>query len=95
MSEEIDGKLDKMSEKLDKMSDIMTVIQVSQGKMEVNVAEHIRRTAIAEDNITILRTELEPIKEHVSQVRGITKFAMWLAGGLGALFLAILAYLKK
>lgn len=95
MSDEINGKLDKMAEKLDKMVDTMTIIQVSQGKMEVNVEEHIRRTGVAEENIAMIRAEMEPIKEHVTQVRSITKFAMWIAGGIGALFLALLAHFKK
>lgn len=95
MSDEINSKLDKMAEKLDRMSDTMTVIQVSQGKMEVNVDEHIRRTGIAEDNIAMIRSEMKPIQEHVTQVQTITKFAMWIIGGIGALIIAFIAHFKK
>jgi hypothetical protein len=95
MNEEFNIKLDSVVDKLDKMSDTMTIIQVSQGKMEVNVAEHIRRTGVAEENIAMIRLELKPIEEHVTQVRSITKFAMWIAGGIGALLIAIIIRFLK
>lgn len=95
MIEELDIKLDKMTDKLDKMTEVMTVIQVSQGKMEVNVAEHIRRTGVAEDNIAIIRGDLKPLQEHVIQVRSITKFAIWIFGGIGASVIAFLTHFRK
>lgn len=93
--EELYSKIDKVSEKLDKMAEVMVTIQVSQGKTEVNVEEHMRRTSLAEENIAILRKEIEPIKQHVTKVESITKFAKWILGGIGALILAIIAHSRK
>lgn len=91
MSDELNG----IHDKLDKMNDVMTQIQVSQARMEINVSEHIRRTEIAEEHIDLIRKELEPVKEHVSQVRAVVKFSMWIGGAIGTLLAAAIAYFKK
>lgn len=54
------AKLDKVDEKLDKLGDTVT-------KQEENLKEHMRRTAL-------LESQLLPIREFQSQLRGIAKF---------------------
>ena len=65
------NQLDKLDEKLDSVDKTLV-------KQEENLREHMRRTDLLEkqhndlhDNI---HDELEPIKSHVQQVKGITKF---------------------
>lgn len=95
MIDDLNNKLDKIVEKLDTMSDSMVVIQVSQGRMEENLKEHMRRSQAAEDNIAILHEEIEPLKEHATQVRTVAKLAMWVIGGIGALIAAFIAHFKS
>jgi hypothetical protein len=91
MSEELDG----IHTKLDKMTEIMTVIQVSQAKTEVSIVEHIRRTNIAEENIKINAEDIAMVKEHVSQVRAVIKFCLWIGSGALAIATALLTYFRK
>lgn len=56
-------QLDKLDDKLDSVD--KTII-----KQEENLREHMRRTEIAEKRIENLSEDLEPIQNHVNQVRG-------------------------
>jgi|LakMenE18May11ns_1017448.scaffolds.fasta_scaffold8949377_2 hypothetical protein len=69
----LDERLDRIEGKLDKLSDIQVNIQV-------DVAEHIRRTNIAEANIDKLSEALQPIRTHVTAVQTIITAAAWIIG---------------
>jgi hypothetical protein len=69
----LDERLDRIEGKLDKLSDIQVNIQV-------DVAEHIRRTNIAEANIDKLSEALQPIRTHVIAVQTIITAAAWIIG---------------
>lgn len=58
----MDERLSRIEQKLDKLTEIQTYIQM-------DVAEHIRRTEIAEDNIKEIAKEIKPIQEHVAFLR--------------------------
>lgn len=64
-------QLDKLDEKLDS-------VDITLVKQEENLREHMRRTEILEEQHTIFRSEIHaeinPIKSHVNQVKGIVKF---------------------
>jgi uncharacterized protein YoxC len=64
-------QLDRLDEKLDDVD--RTLI-----KQEENLREHMRRTELLESQHEMLRseihTELTPIKSHINQVKGISKF---------------------
>jgi len=70
---EMDSRLDRIEEKLDKIADIQTQIQV-------DVAEHIRRTEIAETNIEKLSEALQPVRTHVTMVQTIITAIAWTLG---------------
>lgn len=67
----INVQLDKLDEKLDNVD--KTLI-----RQEESLKEHMRRTELLERHYESLQSELhnevEPIKEHVQQVKGIAKF---------------------
>lgn len=86
-------ELDAVHGKLDKIVDILTVVQVSQGKTEISILEHVRRTELAEENIRLLREELDPVKTHVSKAQAIISFLAWGACILVAIATAIITYL--
>lgn len=74
----MDARLDRIEEKLDKIADIQTQIQV-------DVAEHIRRTEIAETNIEKLSEALQPIRTHVTMVETIITAIAWTLGIVAAI----------
>jgi hypothetical protein len=64
---------ERIYEVLDKISDDVSELKVTSAKQEENLKEHIRRTELAEENLEILRTEIQPLKEHVIVINGILK----------------------
>lgn len=85
--------LKEVHEKLDKMNDTMIDIRISQAKTEISVAEHIRRTALAEEGIQLLHDEIKPLKKHVQIIDYIWKFILTLGSLL--LFLNQMNWLKR
>jgi cysteine synthase len=87
------GEVEKMSDKQDKMldvvqkqSEILATMQVIQKQHHDSLEEHHRRTTIAEERLTMLER-----KDH--QFQSFVKGAAWVAGGVGTL-LAVLKYLN-
>lgn len=62
----IDSKVDKLDMRLDN-------VDVTLGKQQVELSDHIRRTEIAEQNITLIRSEIKPIQKHVDMIHGALK----------------------
>lgn len=62
----LNAKLDKLDERLDSVD--KTLI-----KQEANLAEHIRRTELAELSIQDLRDTVEPIKTKMNMAEGAIK----------------------
>lgn len=88
---EIIDKLDRLDERLD-------AINVTLAKQEVSLSEHIRRTALAEKNISRLDGSIRKINVHVHRVQGVFKFLLGLggmSGFLGGLWLIAKSYLKN
>jgi len=73
--------LEKLYDKQEKMSEDMSDIKVILGKQEENIAHHIKRTDLLEENIKLLKEEISPVKEHVHRAEGALK----LIGTLGVL----------
>lgn len=79
-------------EKLDQIARDISVIKTDIALIKNDVAHHIRRTDLAEENISLLRQEIKPIKEHVVRVDGVLRFfgvvslVVGIVGGLVKLF---------
>jgi nitrogen fixation/metabolism regulation signal transduction histidine kinase len=58
----MDDRLLRIEDKIDRLVEVQTLIQL-------DVAEHIRRTEIAENNIQQIAKEIKPIQEHVAFLR--------------------------
>jgi hypothetical protein len=58
-----ENKLDKVVEKIDEIRDDIADIKI-------DLARHILRTDLAEENIKILRNELKPVERHVEHMSG-------------------------
>jgi len=64
---------ERIYEVLDKISEDISDLKVTAAKQEENIKEHIRRTEIAEENLDLIRKEIEPLKEHVIVINGFLK----------------------
>lgn len=64
----------KILEKQEKIGEDINEIKVVIAVQEEHLKTHIRRTELAEENISLLRNEVEPIKKHVQYINGILKF---------------------
>jgi hypothetical protein len=62
-----------MDPRLDKIADDIAVIKTDIALIKNDVAHHIRRTDLAEENLSQLRATLKPIKEHVIVVNSVLK----------------------
>lgn len=56
-----------MEDKLDKLSEKITSIDVTLAKQSVILEEHVKRT-------NLLEAKIEPIEKHVAMVHGVLKF---------------------
>jgi len=63
----------RIYEILDKISEDISELKITSAKQEENIKEHIRRTELAEENLTMLRQEIEPLKQHVVAINGVLK----------------------
>ena len=69
-------QLDKIEQKIDKISDKVEIINVTLAGQHETLKEHIRRTEILEDQI-------RPIQKHVTIVStGLRLIGLLIAGGL-------------
>lgn len=64
----MEEKLDKIEEKIDKIDDKISNIDVTLAKQAKDLEHHIYRTDLAEQNIELIRQEMQPVKKHVALV---------------------------
>jgi hypothetical protein len=64
---------ERIYEVLDKMSEDISQLKIVSAKQEENLKEHIRRTELAEENLAMLRSEVQPLKEHVIAINGVLR----------------------
>jgi hypothetical protein len=55
------------------MSEDISQLKIVSAKQEENLKEHIRRTELAEENLAMLRSEMQPLKEHVIAINGVLR----------------------
>jgi hypothetical protein len=71
--------------KLDAIAESQTATRIDIAEIRRDVAHHIRRTEIAEEQLTELRRDLGPIKRHVTVVESLVKSVGVLSAFLGIL----------
>ena len=74
----------RILDKLDQMDQRLDNIDITLVRQEGQLAEHMRRSLLNEEAVQLLKTQVEPIKDHVKSVNTILKFA----GGLAILLAA-------
>lgn len=87
--EHFDSHMTSVNVKLDKCDERLDKVDVTLGKQQVILDEHVRRTNLIEEKIDAdkkdVDAKLEPIKNHVSQVKLFMKIAGYVLGGGAAL----------
>ena len=74
-------------EKLDSIAEKQADMNATLAVQAQQLSEHIRRTALLEESVEIIRTEFKPVEQHVTQVRvGIKVAAAIAAAAVGAWF---------
>jgi len=71
-----DKRLERIEDKLDKVSDHISSIDVTIAQQHLSLKEHIRRT-------NLLEQDMKPVKQHVIMINGVLKFIGLLATLLG------------
>jgi archaellum component FlaC len=59
-------QLDKIEEKVDRIEEKISNIDITLAKQSKDLEHHIYRTDLAESNIEMLRSEIQPVKKHVA-----------------------------
>lgn len=83
-------RFDRMEKKLDKIDDHLSNIDVTLGKQAVELEHHIRRTEIAEEQLTLIREEIQPLKKQKIMFDTVFKII-----GIAASFIAFIAGVYK
>jgi hypothetical protein len=83
-------QLDKIEAKVEKIEDSISNIDVTLARQAKDLEHHIYRTSLAEENIELLRTELQPVKKHVALVDAGLK----LVGALASAAAFVLGVVK-
>jgi archaellum component FlaC len=90
--------LNRVADNLDKLDDKLDGIDKTLVKQEENLREHMRRTEILESQHRDLKIEIhdeiKPIKSHVEQVKGISKFLIVIIPIIAIISGAIYKYIK-
>ena len=84
--------LKSIEKKIDKVDDRLGSIDVTLVKQEENLKEHMRRTELLEDQHTLFQTQLEPIKNHVEQIKGAGRL-LAILGAVAATIGAIVQFI--
>ena len=69
----MNDKLGKLDVKLDKIEEHLSNIDITLVKQHEQLAHHIYRTSLAEQNLDILRQEIKPVQKHVEVVNTTLK----------------------
>lgn len=80
----MDDKLNKISDKIDKLDDRLDAIDTHMAVYNEQLKIHIKRTELLESDVA-------PIKDHIAQVRGVSKFVSFTIAVIGVI-LAVVSY---
>lgn len=75
-----------MDDKIDKITEVLTQVQIDIAEIRKDVNYHILRTDQNDDKIQMIADTVKPIQEHVAFINGLGK----LGTGLLALLTAVI-----
>lgn len=83
-------QLDKIEEKVDRIEEKISNIDITLAKQAKDLEHHIYRTDLAEQNIELIRQEMQPVKKHVALMDASLK----VIGALSSLAMFIMGVVK-
>lgn len=84
--------LNRIEQKVEKLDDRLDSVDKTLVKQEANLAEHMRRTEILEQQHMHIESELEPVKNHVNQVKGVIKLLSFILPLIATIIAAYYKY---
>jgi chromosome segregation ATPase len=82
--DDLKDTLDKVEGTLDEHTKMLNSIDKTLALQAQQLAQHIKRTDLAEENINMLRSELKPVKAHVDFINGLSKLITLVCVIIGA-----------
>lgn len=86
--------IERLFEKLEKMSDHQSEMNVTLARLTVSVEEHVKRSDLFETALAEVKIEIDPLKKHVHFMK-TTGENIWLVGKLLTLSGAIIGGVTK
>lgn len=69
----------RLDEKMDSVKEDVSDLKVITGKQQENLAQHMRRSELLEEQMDLMNKEVRPILEGVSFLKKVAKFSVGLA----------------
>jgi hypothetical protein len=63
-------RIERIETKVDTISKDVSSIDKTLALQHLSLQEHMRRTALAEESIELLRKDIEPVRAHVNRIDG-------------------------
>lgn len=89
-----DSRLERIENKIDKLSDGVADIHVTLAKQHAVLEEHQKRSMYNEKAVDLLSKEFKPVRDHVMYVQKLSGWAKILIGS-GLLIEIIRLYLSR
>lgn len=77
--------LEKIYTKVEKIAEDQSDMKIIMAKQEISLEEHIKRTSLAEENLSMLRDDFKPVQKHVHMMNGFAKFITLSAAVAGVI----------
>lgn len=83
-------QLDKIEAKVDLIEEKISSIDITLAKQAKDLEHHIYRTELAEENLSLIRQEMVPVKKHVALMDASLK----IIGAIASVVTFVLGVLK-
>lgn len=83
--ERVEAKVDKILEKIGEIDKTLVRQEGTLGLQHEQLVVHIKRTELNEEDLKLLRKQIEPIQKHVSFVEAAAKMAGFIVAGAATL----------
>lgn len=85
-----DTRITRIEDKIDGISKDVSSIDKTLAQQHISLQEHMRRTSLAEESISLIRKDIEPVKAHINRIDGAIKLI-----GISSIILSIALGLLK
>ena len=87
--EDLRRVLARLEESMDEVKSDISTMKVIQAEQAADLKLHIYRTDLSEENLAMLRTQVDPVLTAYQRTKGVFIFIGIISTGLGLFFTAI------